>query len=161
METNINYNELLSVIKRDDYKRLTESLAKKCEGLANIIMDKMLELDIKELGDLIIETEQSYRGFKVEYLVIKKVNKNKYGNYYNSGSLNNCMASHKKDSTGYYFDNDFRCWIKYASNDEALKFLNNLKHYLKLLDKIETKKCDEIESALKEVEDLDVDNLNK
>jgi len=32
----------------------------------------MLELDIKELDDLIIEEEQSYHGFKVEYLVIKK-----------------------------------------------------------------------------------------
>ena len=141
--------ELEKVIMRDDYIKLSKDLAKKCEGLANIIMDKMLELDIKELDDLKIEEEQSYHGFKVEYLVIKKVNKNKYGNYYNSGSLNNCKASH--DSTGYYFDNDFRCWIKYACNDEALYFLNNIKKYLNLLSNIEDEKCNEIEKVLNNI----------
>ena len=148
---NEELNELEKVIMRDDYIKLSKDLAKKCEGLANIIMDKMLELDIKELDDLIIEEEHSYHGFKVEYLVIKKVNKNKYGNYYNSGSLNNCKASHDKDSTGYYFDNDFRCWIKYASNDEALYFLNNIKKYLNLLSNIEDEKCNEIEKVLNNI----------
>ena len=148
---NEELNELEKVIMRDDYIKLSKDLAKKCEGLANIIMDKMLELDIKELDDLIIEEEHSYHGFKVEYLVIKKVNKNKYGNYYNSGSLNNCKASHDKDSVGYYFDNDFRCWIKYASNDEALYFLNNIKKYLNLLSNIEDEKCNEIEKVLNNI----------
>ncbi|HCM29564.1 MAG TPA: hypothetical protein DHW83_01915 [Bacteroidales bacterium] len=146
---NEKLNELEKVIMRDDYKRLSTQLAEKCEELSDIILEKMIELDLYELDDLIIEEEHSYHGFKVEYLVIKKVNKNKYGNYYNSGSLNNCKASH--DSTGYYFDNDFRCWIKYASNDEALYFLNNIKKYLNLLSNIEDEKCNEIEKVLNNI----------
>jgi len=149
---NEKLNELEKVIMRDDYKRLSTQLAEKCEELSDIILDKMLELDIKELDDLIIEEEHSYHGFKVEYLVIKKVNKNKYGNYYNSGSLNDCKACHDKDSVGYYFDNDFRCWIKYARNDEALYFINKIEKYLHLLNEIETKKCNEIEVALEKLD---------
>lgn len=150
MKTNVNYNELLSVLERSDYKRLTETLAKKCEFFANLIIDKMLDLDLNELDDLVLTKIKTYSGFSTITL-----------SYNDSGDLSCCKAYSGGGKNGLYFAGDFNCWITYAKNNEALKFLNNLKHYLKLLDEIETKKCNEIEAALKEVEDLDVDNLNK
>ena len=146
METE-KFKELEKVIERNDYKKLTVQLAEKCEELADLIMDKMLELDLYELDDLVIKTVKTYNGKTMDYLVIE----NDDGfNYYCSGALNYCSATHDNES-GFYYKNDSRCFIKYAGNYFALHFVNKAKNYLRLLDDIETKKCEQIENALKNI----------
>lgn len=142
---NLNENEkLLKVLERNDYKRLTKELADYCETYASLIKEKMKELDLKELEDLVI-VKVSANNFYTDYLA--------FGDYYShGGDLECCRAG--RSSNGDYFAGNFNCWISYAKNNEALKFLNNLKHYLKLLDEIETKKSEKIKETLKEVENL-------
>jgi len=62
---------LQQIIERDDYKRLSRNLANKVEELAEIIIKKMEELDIDELGELAI-IKKSSSCFTQKYLVMKK-----------------------------------------------------------------------------------------
>ena len=144
------FKKLKRIVILDDYKKLSKKLAKKCEELADIIIDKMIDLDINELDDLQIKTAHSFHGISENYLIIKNFNKDEYG-YHDSGSLNNCKANNKNEN-GSYFEGDLTCWIKYATYEESLYFLNNIKRYFKLLNNIDIKKCNEIENALKGIE---------
>ena len=54
---------LQQIIERDDYKRLSRNLANKVEDLANIVIKKMEELEIEELGDLSLVTKSDAEKF--------------------------------------------------------------------------------------------------
>ncbi len=133
---------LQQIIERDDYKRLSRNLANKVEELANIVIKKMEELDIEELGELaIVKKSASY--FEHKYLVIKK------DYYYQSGVLNVCKNSdYGNGRVGFYYAGDYSKWVDFATNQEALYFLNNFKKYMELLDEIEGKKVAEIEAYM-------------
>ena len=133
---------LQQIIERDDYKRLSRNLANKVEDLANIVIKKMEELEIEELGDLSLVTKSaSYYTHK--YLVIKK------DYYYQSGVLNVCRNSdYGGGRPGFYYAGDYSKWVDFATNEEALYFLNNFKKYMELLDEIESKKVAEIENYM-------------
>ena len=133
---------LQQIIERDDYKRLSRNLANKVEELANIVIKKMEELDIEELGELaIVKKSASY--FEHKYLVIKK------DYYYQSGVLNVCKNSdYGNGRVGFYYGGDYSKWVDFATNEEALYFLNNFKKYMELLDEVESKKVAEIEACM-------------
>ena len=133
---------LQQIIERDGYKRLSRNLANKVEDLANIVIKKMEELEIEELGDLSLVTKSaSYYTHK--YLVVKK----EY--YYQSGVLNVCQNSdYGNGRTGFYYAGDYSKWVDFATNEEALYFLNNFKKYIELLDEVESKKVAEIEAYM-------------
>jgi len=133
---------LEQIIKRDDYKRLSRNLANKVDDLANIVIKKMEELEVEELGDLsLVKKSASY--FEHKYLVIKK----EY--YYQSGVLNVCRNSDNGNGrNGFYYAGDYSKWVDFATNEEALYFLNNFKKYMELLDEIESKKVAEIEACM-------------
>ncbi len=152
---NLNENEkLLKVLERNDYKRLTKELAEKCEELADIIIDKMIELEIKEL-DILKLKKVSVSGFTEYFLVIEDCRRSNDDCYLkDSGALNVCKISRGLNANGYYFAGNFNYRIDFASNDEALYFLNNAKKYLDLLDKIETKKSEKFKESLKQVNNL-------
>jgi len=133
---------LQQIIERDDYKRLSRNLANKVEELAEIIIKKMEELDIDELGELaIIKKSSSY--FTQKYLVMKK------DYYYQSGVLNVCRNSTLGNGRiGFYYAGDFSQWVDFATNQQALYFLSNFKKYMELLDEVESRKTAEIEACM-------------
>lgn len=130
------------IIKRNDYKRLSIQLANKAEELAEIIMSKMKELDIRELKDLKIVKRSANSGHNQDYLIIVDG-----GDF--SGALNVCQKSTGgKNREGFYYAGDFNCWIDFAKNDDVLHFLNFFQNYLEKLEEIENEKCAEIEKHL-------------
>ena len=146
--------ELEKVIERNDYKRLSKKLAEKCEELADIIIDKMIELEIDKLDDLKL-LKASLSGFTEYYLVISEFSVDAdFGYDKDSGVLNVCKISRGLNANGYYFAGNFNYYVNFAKSKEALYFLNNAKKYLDLLDKIETKKSEKFKESLKQVNNL-------
>ena len=147
MKTKIK--KLEKVIERNDYKNFSFKLAKKTEELAEIIIKKMLDLQISELENLklkIIKVDD----FIDYYLIIDSFY---FENcYITSGALNFNKRNKGRNKDRIYFTN---MTAIYTSNDkEALYFLDNFKNYLIRLDEIETKKLEKIKESLKEVENL-------
>lgn len=147
MKTKIK--KLEKVIERNDYKKLSLKLAKKTEELAEIIIKKMLELQISELENLKLKTIK-VDDFIDYYLIIDSFYFE--NTYITSGALNFNKRNKGRNKDLIYFTN---MTAIYTSNDnEALYFLNNFKKYLIKLDEIETKKSEKIKETLKEVENL-------
>ena len=148
MKTKIK--KLEKIIGRNDYKELSLRLAKKTEELAEMIIKKMLELQISELENLKLKTIK-VDDFIDYYLIIDSFY---FENncYISSGALNFNKRNKGRDKDRIYFTN---MTAIYTSNDkEALYFLDNFKNYLIRLDEIETKKLEKIRESLKEVENL-------
>ena len=148
MKTKIK--KLEKVIERNDYKKLSLKLAKKTEELAEMIIKKMLELQISELDNLKLKTIK-VDDFIDYYLIIDSFY---FENtcHLSSGALNYNRRNKGRNNNRIYFTN---MTAIYTSNDkEALYFLNNFKKYLIKLDEIETKKSEKIKETLKEVENL-------
>src|SRR5690606_4626826 len=119
--------------KIKELEKVIKELAEKCEELADIIIDKMIELEIKEL-DILKLKKVSVSGFTEYFLVIEDCRRSNDDCYLkDSGALNVCKNSRGLNANGYYFAGNFNCRIDFASSDEALYFLNNAKKYLKLL----------------------------
>lgn len=142
--------KLEKVIERNDYKKLSLKLAKKTEELAEMIIKKMLELQISELDNLRLKTIK-VDDFVDYYLVIDSF-------YFedtchiNSGALNFNKRNKGRNKNRIYFTN---MTAIYTSNDkEALYFLNNFKKYLIKLYEKETEKSEKIKQALKDSENL-------
>jgi len=148
MKTKIK--KLEKVIERNDYKKLSLKLAEKTEELAEIIIKKMLELQISELDNLRLKTIK-VDDFIDYYLIIDSFY---FENscHISSGALNFNKRNKGRNKTRIYFTN---MTAIYTSNDkEALYFLNNFKNYLIKLYEIETQKCEKIKQALEEVKKL-------
>jgi len=62
------FKKLKRIVILDDYKKSSAHLAVECEQLADIIMKKMIDLDINELDDLQIKTAHSFHGMKNRYI---------------------------------------------------------------------------------------------
>lgn len=127
------------IIKRNDYRKLSEQLKKRVQELAKKVRLKMYDLDIEELDGLYIRTVTSHScGYSDDFLATSE--------------------GHDLESVNhsYYYCNDYNLYIKGASNNEALTFLNNVKEYFKKLDEIETEKSKVIEKALEENKDIEL-----
>lgn len=116
------------IINRHDYVRLNESLNNKVEELAMIIRNKMVELDLIDLGDYHIS--------------------NISANGYAAHLLNDMDNNSVESSKFYYYCGDFNCPITPATSKSKLDFLNKAKDLLQELDRIETVKCEAIKEAL-------------
>ena len=133
---------LEQVLRRNDYKRLSDDLNERVSKIAENIMCKMQQLDLKNLGDYEIVKIRPSGGGYYEYLGAC----NGYDN--TIGSL--------MDTGFYYYSGDFCCGVKGASSDEKLTFLNSVPKLLLELDKIETEKASQIAAALKNSESLNI-----
>jgi len=130
--------ELQKVIQRDDYKKLSSNLAQKCEELADLILQKMKELEIHNLDNL--DADENY---KYIYLIDYSL----FRDNFMSGILNICERGRGKGNKGDYVDDSAK-YIYYANSREALYFINHFNKYLSLLNEIETQKCIEIEKSI-------------
>ena len=130
--------ELQKVIQRDDYKKLSSNLAQKCEELADLILQKMKELEIHNLDNL--DADENY---KYIYLIDYSL----FRDNFTSGILNICERGRGKGNKGDYVDDSAK-YIYYANSREALYFINHFNKYLSLLNEIETQKCIEIEKSI-------------
>lgn len=135
------------IVNRNDYVRLNEALMDRVFELAQIVLEKMKELDVKYIDefDLRIVKYSCNAGFSERHLCIVDQNFGEY-EYENARSL--------EVSSSYYYCNDFNAWIQAASSKDRLNFLNNAKSILEYLDALETEKCNDIEEALSETANL-------
>ena len=124
MKTKIK--KLEKVIARSDYEKLSLRLAKKCEELADRIIEKMIELQIVELDNLRLKTIK-VDDFVDYYLVIDSF-------YFedcmhkHSGALNFNFRSRGRKKTRIYISNFTT--IRTSNDKEALYFLDNFNKYL-------------------------------
>jgi len=143
-------NNLEKLIARSDYEKLSLRLAKKCEELADIIIDKMIKLQIDEISNLRLKTV-SVDDFVEVYLVIDSF-------YFEdsmhktSGALNFNFRSRGRKKSRIYISNFTT--IRTSNDKEALYFLDNFNKYLNEIKEIETKKSEKIKEALKQVNNL-------
>ena len=122
------------IVARSDYKNLNYALNERVKEIAEIIRKKMYELQINDLGEYSIIEVKSNSGFSDEYLSVE--------DEYAYRSL--------EDDESRCFAGDYNCHICAATYQQKLHFLNSSKSLFEMLDKIETKKCEEIEKALQE-----------
>ncbi len=130
---------MAEILERDDYQKLVPSLKDRSIEIAEKVMKKMFDLNIKEWGDYKICKVKSNSGYSTEYLGM-------FDGGYDYVSLTN--------SKSYYYCNDFNCWVGAANNKMRLEFLNGAKQLLKELDEYETELCEKVQKTLEEVKDL-------
>lgn len=135
------------IINRNDYVKLNEALRERTLELAEIVLKKMQELDVKYIDDfdLRIVKYSCNAGFSQHHLCVVDQNLGEY-DYENARSL--------EASSSYYFCGDFNCWIQAASSKDGLNFLNNARSIFAYLDELENEKCNDIETALMETANL-------
>lgn len=136
------------IINRQDYVRMNNALIDRAQELAEIIRKKMEELEQEELyepqSDVAVRvvTRKSNVG---DYTFLGLVKSDGYGDQYYV-SL--------QDRGSLHLHNDFNCWLSSATSEEYRKFLNHAKDFIRMLDAIETEKCDAINQALESTQDI-------
>jgi len=134
------------IIKRDDYKKMTSQLRERTEELAYKIRNKMVQLDLKSVYKpakgvvLHVVSGRSNVG-SYHYLAVVE-DEHGYAHYCIDGAYSG------------YVHGDFNCRVITASNAQCLKFLNAAKEIVEWLDRVESEKTSEIESALENTKNL-------
>lgn len=124
------------IIKRDDYKKITVPLKDRVEELAEVIRNKMCDLDISRLGGVKVCVYETHIG---TYRFLADVETDR---------------SYEDVGREYLYGGDFTCRVIGVSNKKALAFLNSVRSYIDMLDCKETQKVKAIQEALDNTEDL-------
>ncbi|WP_373729974.1 MULTISPECIES: hypothetical protein [Bacteroidales] len=135
--------QLLKVLEREDYKRVSNRVSDAAEKLEGIIRAKMNILEMSEI---------KVNGHNY---IVSKVRSN-------SGYGEECLARYKSREEqcewigwqSHYFAGDFHCWIEGAKTRTEIEFVNDAKALLQELDKIETELTKKAEEALESVKDI-------
>ena len=129
------------IINNSHYEKLNGALVERSIELAEKIRQAMDSAEITEVGDYSIQTVKSGSGFSDTSLYIEIESDDlKYHN----------LESRR---SGYYA-NDFNCWIEAATGRDRLNFLNDACSILEEIDAIKHKRMEDVEKALKSVENL-------
>ena len=129
--------EMWKVLGRDDYAHKSQELKKKCEELAKVICDKLIELDMTEI--FIPRCGITFRVITVQISCVKRI----------------LLAL--KSGTIYYLLQEFGICdihagdlnVKVGRVVDALSFVTHLDEILQEISKIEDKEVADIEAALK------------
>ena len=134
------------IINNENYERLNGALVYRSIELAEKIRNAMYSAELTEIGDYSIRTVRSNSGFSdtALYILAKIDNDSEYETCYRN----------LETMTSRYFCNDFHCWIEAAKGCDRLKFLNEARSVIDEIDSIKQRRADEVEKALKSVEDL-------
>ena len=134
------------IINNAEYTRLNGALVDRSIELAEKIREAMRSAEIKEIGDYSIRTVSTRSGFSDTSLYIEAEVESNWG----------CEPEYRdlESSKSGYYANDFNCWIEAAKGRDRLKFLNDAKSILEKIEAIKQKRMDDVESALKAVENL-------
>lgn len=144
------------MLARDDYKRLTDSLKERTSRIAEMIRNKMEELDIP-CDDDYDNGEIGYEGVTVR---VASVRSNSCGSHKFLGIKREYLgdfetwASLEDIDEGYYYCGDFNAWVEGATNKEALAFLNVAAKLIEGLDEIENKQVAAINEALNKTKNI-------
>ena len=134
------------IINNENYERLNGALIERSIELAEKIREAMCSAEITEIGDYSIRTVRTHSGFSDTSLYIEAEVESNWGCEPEYRDL----ESHKS----CYYASDFNCWIEAAKGKDRLKFLNDAKSILEKIESIKQKRMDDVESALKAVENL-------
>ena len=134
------------IINNAPYEKLNGALIERSMELAEKIRQAMRSAEIMEVGDYSIRTVRTRSGFSDTSLYIEA---EKSGDWYDEPEYH----SLEQDTSGYYA-NDFNCWIEAANGRERLKFLNDAASILEEIDAIKQKRMEDVEKALKAVENI-------
>lgn len=136
------------IINRDDYVRLNNALFNRAISIAIKIRTKMNDLDIIKLsveGCSVSICQRKSNVGTCEFLgMIADSDDRDFCDYYNS-----LEHSHSE-----YYAGDFSCWIEKATYAQRLRLLNNARALFDELDRIETDKCNAINAAIEQTNDL-------
>lgn len=136
---------LEEIINREDYKTLNEALKDRAIELAEKLKTLCFELDL--------EACDSFRLADITFQ-LRKVKTNSGFSQWNLYMYTERGFVAIDERSSYYYVNDFNCWIKASNNSEKLYFLNHAKTIFTEIDEEINAKCNAIESALKDVENL-------
>lgn len=133
------------IINNEHYNKLNGALIERSLELACKIRQAMYSAEVKEIGDYSIRTVRTLSGFSDTSLYI-----------YAPGTYDDPEPEYRslEDTKSGYYIGDFDCLIQAAKGKDRLKFLNDAKSILEEIDKIKHKRINEVENALKEVENL-------
>lgn len=134
------------IINNAPYEKLNGALIERSVELAEKIRQAMDSAEITEVGDYSIRTVRARSGFSDTSLYIEA---EKSGSWYDDPEY----RSLEQTSSGYY-TGDFNCWIEGAKGRDRLKFLNDAASVLEEIDAIKQKRMEDVEKALKAVENI-------
>lgn len=134
------------IINNENYERINGALVERSIELAKKIRNAMLSTELTKIGDYSIQTVRSNSGFSYTALYIEVTIETEY----EYATYHRCLESTKS----YYFCNDFDCRIEAAKGSDRLKFLNDARSIIDKIDNIKQRRVDDVEKALKSVEDL-------
>lgn len=106
----------------------------------------MQSAEVSEIGDYSIRTINTHSGFTDTSLYIEVEARDYWRNDPEFHSL--------EQKKSCYYVGDFNCWIEAATGRERLKFLNDAISLLEEIDTIKQKRMEEVEKALKAVENI-------
>lgn len=128
------------IINNENYKRLNGILVDRTIEIAKKVRQAMDTAELTEVGDFRICVVRSNCGYSDRTLYVV-----------NDESFERRSLEHYES---YYFCNDFNCWIEAATGSDRLRFLNSAKRILEEIDTIKEKRINDVENALKAVENL-------
>lgn len=134
------------IINNENYEKINGALVYRSIELAEKIRNAMLSAELTEIGDYSIRTVRSNSGFSDTALYIEVEIDNEYELVTGYRNLET------KESR--YFVHDFNSWIEAAKGSDRLKFLNDARSIIDEIDNIKQRRVDDVEKALKSVEDL-------
>ena len=134
------------IINNAPYEKLNGALIERSMELAEKIRQAMRSAEITEVGDYSIRTVRTRSGFSDTALYIE-VESN---DYWRSEPEYHSL----EQTTSGYYTGDFNCWIQAANGRERLKFLNDARSIIEEIDAIKQKRMEDVEKALKSVENI-------
>lgn len=141
--------DLIQILERQDYVRLTKSLRGKCDHLENVISNKMVELELDGRNGGINVNNMKIFCIK-GYLFVRTPEKDTIKGLYCELSEYRQICSEENDEESVSDDEGRRHFVFYpCSNKHALDFINNSVAIIEELGQIEQKKVENIQNAIK------------
>lgn len=147
------------ILNREDYIRLTPQLKERVEHIAGLIRKKLVELDETD-RIILIKGERKCDNVEVACRwVLADGAKRVY-------LAMNCSTEEDEDygftvwksledvNNSHYYYNDYNAFVKGASYNSALRFLNVAKRVVEEVGEIEERKVQAVSKALEETKDI-------
>ena len=142
-----DFNQILA---RKDYVKVTKSLRENCDQLESAISEKMVELELSGRNGGIVVNNMSLFSIK-GYLFIRTPEKDSINELYYDCAEYRQIYSEKGDEESIVDDEGGRHFVFYpCSNKHALEFIKNAAAIIEELGKIEQKKVEIIQKAIKD-----------
>lgn len=136
---------LQQIIERNDYVRINKAMRERVREIAEIIRNKMDDLDIEQGCDGGVTIKHGIEWHDYSVCAFKT---NATTDYFLCARCAQGYFYNLENDFEGYWRGDFGCFMVPASPKLLVMFLNDVQQILEKLDAIETKKVSEIENAL-------------